>query len=135
MNEIIFKSRNLIAFLILTNLLNANIAFGQQSTISSTSLVEKENALDSKATFQSRNSVILDDTPLSEFYTADITLFNFNSNEEAEAYFNSKTNNLLSYQIDFTSKKVIIHLHLKHAAEDWDKIKWTNYLNDKLLNQ
>lgn len=134
MKNIIFKSKKSIALLVLINLFSGVFAFGQQKTF--TDKPDNENALFPIASFQSRNAILLnDESPLSEFYTADIKNFNFNSEEEAILFFDSMTDNLLSYKLDFLTKKVTIHLHLKYAAKNWGKTEWTSYLNDKFKAQ
>jgi len=86
----------------------------------------------SRAQFISRSEIRLDsNSDLKEYYIADISGLNFSNAEEAVEYFNSKTDNLLSYEIDFNKKEVIVHLHIKSALPFWKLSDWQNYLNNK----
>ncbi|WNM20365.1 hypothetical protein [Flavobacterium capsici] len=136
MNKIIFNSRCIINAIALAIVFCGGSLFAQQNTFSGKQMTQEENSLPSKATFLNKTSIILNqDVSLSEFYIADLSIFNFTSAEEAKSFFDSKSDNLLSFKIDFPLKKVIIHLHLKYADKSWDKTNWNTYLNNKLLNQ
>ncbi|HNW98960.1 MAG TPA: hypothetical protein PKK00_11175 [Bacteroidales bacterium] len=86
--------------------------------------------------FISKKEIQLDTTSaISEFYEANIIVLGFKSEEEAMNYFNSKTDNLIAYTLDYATSKVIIQLHLTYADSSWGVSEWNKYINDKLKNE
>jgi hypothetical protein len=110
-------------FLLLTLLLCA----GAESGFAQTELPS--------ATFESKTELVLDNiSALSEFYQADIKVLAFPSETQAQEFFSMKTNNLLSYSLDYPAGKVIIHLHLAYADASWTVKEWNTYINQILNN-
>jgi hypothetical protein len=88
------------------------------------------------AEFNSKTSLKLDvKKPLSSYYIANISLLKFASSEESEAFFNSITDNILSYTVDFKAKTVLINLHLEYSKPEWTVTDWNVYINSKLNPQ
>lgn len=84
-----------------------------------------------KAEFKSRTEVTLDKgSALSEFYSANIEILNFSSKEEALDFFNLRTNNLVSYELDYERKIVIIKFFIEYADPSWSVNEWEKFLNE-----
>lgn len=70
------------------------------------------------------------DEPLREYYTADISAYGFETELEANKVFGTKSNNLITYEVDFANERVIAHLHLDRTSAPYNKEWWTAYLLD-----
>lgn len=74
---------------------------------------------------------------LAEVYIFDISQFGFVSAEEATKAFNLRSNNLVSYAVDFSNNRVFAKIHTNRipdgeiASVDW----WNNYFSSLCSQQ
>lgn len=66
--------------------------------------------------------------PLHEFYVVDISAFGFATETDAKKTFGMKSNNLITYNVDFANNLVIAHLHLDRTGEPKSLEWWSEYL-------
>ncbi|MFN5148859.1 MAG: hypothetical protein ACK5EK_07630 [Flavobacteriia bacterium] len=86
------------------------------------------NTSDGSGLVLTRESLILPTTSaLTKQYLADISQLNFSSVDEAQQFFNMRTGNLVSYELDFSSRKVTIKLNTDYA-KTWSISEWNTYL-------
>ena len=81
------------------------------------------------AVFSDNYCLTLDeDLPVQEFYVADISAFGFADVIEAKKVFGTKSNNLITYNVNFETHTVIAHLHLDRTSAPMDRAWWSEYL-------
>lgn len=73
---------------------------------------------------------ISDDNPIQEFYAINISALGFENEQEAKKVFGMKSNNLITYTVEFENNRVVAHLHLDRLNETKDKAWWSSYLLD-----
>jgi hypothetical protein len=71
------------------------------------------------------------DSPLSEFYTIDISGLSFESELDAVNKFGFICNNLITYVVNYSENKVILHLHLDRTYEPMNLEWWGDYLDSR----
>ena len=73
------------------------------------------------------------DAPVSAFYTIDISDMGFVSEDAADRFFKSMTDNLVRATVDYTTQKATLHLMLEYApsSPSWTVTDWNNYLAGK----
>ncbi len=82
-----------------------------------------------KATISENFCVSIDDTKeLNPFYVLDISPFSFVDIESARKKFNSMSNNLLSYKVDFPNHLVYLQIHVNRTKELQSASWWKNYI-------
>ena len=67
--------------------------------------------------------------PLHEFYVADISAFGFDTEIDAKKTFGMKSNNLITYSVDYANNQVIARLHLDRTGEPKSLEWWNEYLH------
>lgn len=88
------------------------------------------------------DAIVLENTQtVQDRYTLDLTTFNFQSEEEARNYFESKNSNLVSYRVLFYDNVVMVFPQIKLQPE-WTTENWNTYFlqhkvktNESPLNQ
>lgn len=87
----------------------------------------------STAIFSSRNSLVLNtNSPLVNYYVASTSSLGFANANEAAIFFNNITDNLLSYDINYSTGEVVINIHLQYADAGWTVANWNQYIYSKL---
>ena len=95
----------------------------------SLSLSAQESADMGTATLDANYCLTLNtDQPLNEFYSADISGLGFDTELDAKKTFGMKSNNLITYSVDYSNNRVIAHLHLDRTREPKDLQWWSDYL-------
>lgn len=125
-SSLIFISSNVLANSSANNMLKAGSAVNETS-------LKNYDLVDSSAVFTNRTTLKLDvKKPLTNFYTASIIPLKFSNQEDCDTYFNSLTDNLISFTVDFKAQTVLINLHLEYSKPEWTVADWNNYINSKL---
>lgn len=71
------------------------------------------------------------DSPLSEFYTIDISGLSFESETDAINKFGFICNNFITYTVNYSENKVVLHLHLDRTYEPMNLEWWGDYLESR----
>lgn len=101
------------------------------SSLSLSAQTEPTEGLEVTATLNENFCLtFVDDSPIQEFYIADISALGFENEQEAKNVFGTKSNNLITYTVDFPNNRVQAQLHLNRLSESRDKTWWSNYLLD-----
>ena len=101
-------------------LLFSTVSFAQETT---------EPISYGTATTDANCCLVLDaSSDLKEFYTADMSVFDFEDAAAAEKMMGYKSNNLVSLKSDFANNKMIIRIHNDRLPEPKDIIWWNEYL-------
>lgn len=86
------------------------------------------NAQEAVATLSKSGAVVLPESePLKSAYEIDASEFNFESNETAIAFLQSKNNREVSYRPVLHNGVVMVYLQLKKHPE-WTTAQWNAYL-------
>lgn len=86
------------------------------------------SAQEAVATLSKSGAVVLPESePLKSAYQIDASLFNFESNESAIDFFQSKNNRDVSYRPVLHNDIVMVYLQLKQNP-DWTIAQWNAYL-------
>lgn len=73
------------------------------------------------------DAIVLDNTQtVQDRYTLDLSTFNFQSEEEARNYFESKNSQLVSYRVLFDDNVAIVFPQIKLKPE-WTTENWNAY--------
>ncbi len=71
---------------------------------------------------------------LSKIYKANISHLTFNDRKEAEKFFNSYNDNLVSFKVIFEKKELVIHLYPQYnSGRNWSVAEWNHYLEQKAI--
>ena len=109
-----------------------NILFPVLFILFSSNLLSQNFADYSKygnATITENFCVSIDDTKeLNRFYVLDIAPFKFSDIESARKKFNSISNNLLTYSVDFPNNLVYLEIHTNRTKEVKSATWWKNYI-------
>ena len=109
-----------------------NILFPVLFILFSSNLFSQNFADHSKygnATITENFCVSIDDTKeLNRFYVLDIAPFKFSDIESARKKFNSISNNLLTYSVDFPNNLVYLEIHTNRTKEVKSATWWKNYI-------
>ncbi len=89
----------------------------------------EDHAKYGKATISENFCVSIDDTKeLNTFYVLDIAPISFVDMESASKKFNSLSNNLLTYKVDFPNQLVYLQIHVNRTKELQSAGWWKNYI-------
>jgi len=69
-----------------------------------------------------------DSAPLTTYYAADISALGFESELDAKNVFGTKSNNLITYSVDFENNQVIAQLHAERLSAPKSLAWWSEYL-------
>lgn len=73
------------------------------------------------------DAIVIDNTqPVQDRYTLDLSTFNFQSEQEARNYFESKNSQLVSYRVLFDDNVAIVFPQIKLKPE-WTTENWNAY--------
>ena len=70
-------------------------------------------------------------SPLSEFYTIDISELTFESELDAINKFGFICNNFITYVVNYSENKVVLQLHLDRTYEPMNLEWWGDYLESR----
>ncbi|MFT5822167.1 MAG: hypothetical protein ACI8ZM_003423 [Crocinitomix sp.] len=68
------------------------------------------------------------ETPISEYYSIDISHLDVATELEAVNNFGFISNNLLTYTVDFAAEKAYLHVHLDRTSSPKDILWWNDYI-------
>jgi hypothetical protein len=130
-NKIKFIKMNALKFLVVFSALPF---FAESKEIKNAAPVEAHVFSDTAvAVFASRHSLVLDvSSPLVHYYTASTSALSFSTSDEAATFFNNISDNLLSYEFNFSTSTVVVNIHLQYADPGWTVTDWNKYINSKL---
>lgn len=68
-------------------------------------------------------------------YEANISAVGFKSEEQAQKFFNWFTDNLITYQLNYSAQKVNISIYPERLKTAWTATQWNTYLANKAANK
>lgn len=88
-----------------------------------------DNGNAGSATISSGFCVTLDaSSEIQEHYVADASALGWASEADAEKACGFHSNNLVSYEADFSNGQILIHIHTDRTRESKDVAWWNDYL-------
>jgi hypothetical protein len=77
---------------------------------------------------RSSGTIELGEDNLASVYQIDLSAFDLNE-KNAKRYFNSISDNLVTYKPDFQQAKVFVHLNSQYLKSAWTLEEWQAYLD------